>query len=66
MAKKKADKREDVIGHLQIMHTWAAFALEHDLDFFEEAHLRKIMEWTEEALELVNGMESGRGRDGEE
>ena len=45
--------RENVISHLQIMHTWAEFALEKDQNFFNEAHMKEIVEWTTDALELM-------------
>ena len=45
--------RESVVSHLQIMHTWAAFALKKDMDFFEEAHIKNIAEWTMDAIVLL-------------
>lgn len=50
--------REKVISHLQIMHTWAAFALEKDLQFFTEKHMESITAWTDEALELLKEQET--------
>ena len=49
--------RESVVNHLQIMHTWAAFALEKDKNFFDEAHMKDIAEWTMEALALLKEQE---------
>ncbi len=45
--------RKDVVSHLQIMHTWASFALEHGINFFKMAHINRIAEWTDDALELL-------------
>ena len=46
-------KTDDVIMHQQIMHTWASFALEHDLDFYNEKHMESMVKWTEEAIEAL-------------
>ena len=48
---------ETVITHLQIIHTWAEFARERDLQFFTLNHLEKIAEWTDDALELLKEQE---------
>ena len=45
--------KETVITHLQIIHTWASFARERDLQFFTAKHLENIAEWTDDALELL-------------
>lgn len=45
--------RENVITHLQIIHTWASFARERDLQFFTEKHLDSIIAWTDETLALL-------------
>jgi hypothetical protein len=45
--------RETVITDLQIIHTWAEFALERDLQFFTKKHLEDIAQWTDNALELM-------------
>lgn len=45
--------REKVITDLQIIHTWAEFALEKDLNFFEKPHIQDIKEWTEDAITLL-------------
>ena len=45
--------RESVITHLQIIHTWAEFARERDLQFFTPKHLEDIAKWTDDALELL-------------
>lgn len=47
-----ADK-ELVITHLQIIHTWAEFARERDLQFFTKKHLEDITQWTTDALALL-------------
>ena len=46
--------RESVITHLQIIHTWAEFARERDLQFFTAKHLEDIAQWADDALELLN------------
>ena len=45
--------RESVITHLQIIHTWAKFARERDLQFFTAKHLEDIAQWADDALELL-------------
>ena len=45
--------RKAVISHLQIIHTWASFARERDLQFFTEKHLEKIEQWTDDTLKLL-------------
>ena len=57
--------RNEVISHLQIMHTWAEFALERDPNFFTKAHMEKIAEWTEDAIAMINGIETGETTDGQ-
>lgn len=49
--------REEVISHLQIMNTWADFAMEKDINYFTNYHFMKIVKWTEEALELLKEQE---------
>ena len=46
--------RESAITHLQIIHTWAEFARERDLQFFTAKHLEDIAQWADDALELLN------------
>jgi rRNA maturation endonuclease Nob1 len=50
--------RETVITHLQIIHTWASFARERDLQFFTAKHLEDIAQWTDDALELLKEQEA--------
>lgn len=45
--------RETVITHLQIIHTWASFARERDLQFFTPKHLEDIAQWSDDALALL-------------
>ena len=45
--------RETVITHLMIIHTWAEFARERDLQFFTEKHLEDIAQWSDDALALL-------------
>ena len=49
--------RENVITHLQIIRTWSAFAREHDLQFFTAKHLEDIVQWADDALELLKEQE---------
>ena len=49
---------EKVITHLQIIHTWAEFARERDLQFFTPKHLENIAKWTDDALELLKEQEA--------
>ena len=49
--------RETVITHLQIIHTWAEFAREHDLQFFTAKHLEDIAKWSDDAIELLKEQE---------
>ena len=50
--------RKTVISHLQIIHTWAEFALKRDLQFFTEKHLEEIAQWSDDALELLKEQET--------
>ena len=45
--------QELVITHLQIIHTWAAFARERDLQFFTAKHLEDIAQWADDAIKLL-------------
>ena len=45
--------RETVITRLQVIHTWAEFAREYDLQFFTAKHLEDIAQWADDALELL-------------
>lgn len=49
--------REKVITHLQIIHTWAEFARERDLQFFTAKHLEDIAKWADDALNLLKEQE---------
>ena len=50
--------RETVITHLQLIHTWAAFARKCDLQFFTAKLLEDIAQWTDEAIALLKEQES--------
>ena len=50
--------RETVITHLQIIHTWAEFARERDLQFFTAKHLEDIAQWSDDALNLLKKQEA--------
>jgi hypothetical protein len=49
--------RESVINHLKIIHTWAEFARERDLQFFTAKHLEDIAQWSVDALNLLKEQE---------
>ena len=50
-------ERETVITHLQIIHTWASFARERDLQFFTAKHLEDIAQWADDAITLLEEQE---------
>ncbi len=50
--------RETVITHLQIIHTWAEFARERDLQFFTPKHLEDIAQWADDAIAMLKGQEA--------
>ena len=54
--------RETVITHLMIIHTWAEFALERDLQFFTAKHLEDITQWTDDALKLLKEQEADKNK----
>lgn len=45
--------REKVITHLMIIHTWASFARERDLQFFTAKHLEDIAQWSTDAIVML-------------
>ena len=45
--------KENVVTHLQIIHTWAEFARERDLQFFTAKHLENIAQWSDDAIALL-------------
>ena len=45
--------RESVITHLQIIHTWAEFARERNLQFLTAKHLEDIAQWADDAIALL-------------
>lgn len=49
--------RETVITRLQVIHTWAEFAREYDLQFFTAKHLEDIAQWADDALELLKAQQ---------
>lgn len=53
--KDRANKdHEEAITHLQIMHTWAAFALEKNLpELFDRTTVERIAQWTDEILRVL-------------
>lgn len=55
-------ERENVITHLQIIHTWVEFARERDLQFFTPKHLKDIAEWTDDAISMLNEKDTVKPR----
>lgn len=49
---------ETVITHLHIIHTWAEFARERDLQFFTAKHLEDIAQWADDAVALLKEQEA--------
>ena len=49
--------RKTVISHLQIIHTWASFARERDLQFFTSKCLENIAQWTDDAIAMLKEQE---------
>ena len=45
--------KETVINRLQIIHTWAEFARERDLQFFTTKHLEDIAQWADDAIVML-------------
>lgn len=54
--------REKVISHLMIIHTWASFAREHDLQFFTAKHLEDIAQWADDAIAMLKEQENASKR----
>lgn len=50
-----------MLVHLQAMHVWASFALEHQDFFFNEAMLKSMEEWTDEIIKWLNGGQHDNG-----
>lgn len=48
---------DSVETHLMIIKTWASFALEKDINFFEPAHFRDVVQWVGDALALLKEQE---------
>ena len=44
----------DAITHLQIIHTWAKFAIKHNEALCNE--LPKVSQWTMDALNVIDGL----------
>ena len=54
----KRMNRETVITHLQIIHTWAEFARERDLQFFTPKHLENMAKWSDDAIAMLKEQEA--------
>ena len=52
----KAKGYENVRVHLQIIHTWAEFAIEHKEALFAE--LPKVAEWVNDGVETIKAMQA--------
>ena len=50
--------KSSIITHLQIIRTWAEFAIERDLQFFTAKHLEDIALWTDDAISLIKEQDS--------
>ena len=50
--------RDIVITHLQIIHTWASYAHERNLQFFTRKHLEDIAQWSDDAINLLKEQEA--------
>ena len=48
------DDRKKVVSHLQIINTWASFAIENDLNLFDKKHIASIADWAKEAIDILN------------
>ena len=51
-------EKELVITHLQIIHTWASYAHERNLQFFTRKHLEDIAQWSDDAINLLKEQEA--------
>ena len=60
----RESKTNKMINNMKILHTWASFALEKDLHFFEEAHFRNIMEWSQEMIDMLEASKPVRPEKG--
>ena len=49
--------KETVITQLKIIHIWAEFARENNLQFFTEKHLEDMARWADDALNLLKEQE---------
>lgn len=50
--KRKTPKREETISHLQIIHTWTSFAVEHEMTL-GWMQLDHIAQWTLDAVKML-------------
>lgn len=51
--KREKRNRENVISHLQVIHTWASFATEHPDFNLGWMQLDHIAQWTLDAVEMM-------------
>lgn len=51
--KRQKPKREDIISHLQVIHTWASFAIEHPDFNLGWMQLDHIAQWSLDAVKLL-------------
>ena len=57
-------RREEVVKHLGIIHTWAEYAVEHRTLFMDLKHMRCLLDWSKEAIDLIKKQQaelSGKG-----
>ena len=48
---------ENTLNHLLILRDWAEFAIEKKSLFFTFFHMKDIVKWTDEAMELIEDQE---------
>lgn len=53
---------EDVKSHLRIMHTWASYDVERQVNTMTQETFESMAQWTMEALELLEEMEPVKPR----
>lgn len=49
---------DEAITHLQVMHTWASFAIEENMpEVFDLTALKKVEQWTDEIIRMLQAEE---------
>ena len=52
LKKKSAPEKDEIISHLQIMHTWADYAAGHGM-LLNAKEIRRIADWSLEASDFL-------------